>query len=537
MGHAYLFSGPRGCGKTTVARLLAKVVNCTAPTDGEPCGTCESCRAVASGEHLDVMEIDGASNRGIDQIRELKSHVALAPFMSGRKVYILDEVHMLTAEAFNALLKTLEEPPASALFIFATTEPHKVPVTIRSRCQHIPFHRISTEDIARQLQAVADAEGFAADGAALWEIARSADGALRDALSLAEQAVALGDGALTSDAVRNLSGGGGRAELEEWIPLLRTDPAEASGRLKELLERGVSPERFLDALFTLLRDMWVFSLWGERSFAGVSLSESETAFLQREVPHWSSDVLRNATSSVASLFQRARWGLRVDVFSGLLMFELISILTGETRPTGGAVRPPSPPAQTTRLIKPVSPAPPIAEQEPVVPRPPADIPTMPDAEQAPEPFVPPATPASAGDSELVLPVDLPNLIKGLWADDLSLCAALIDVEISVTEGGALVFDCSRASRNAQMMLESPRARHLIASLLGAGAGEGDFPPLAPPEAALRERKKPERPAGANPARPDGEMSIEQLSSYLGADLLMARTLTDDEAGDPDEAGA
>ena len=538
MGHAYLFSGPRGCGKTTVARLLAKVVNCTVPAEGEPCGVCESCRAVASGEHLDVMEIDGASNRGIDQIRELKSHVSLAPFMSGRKVYILDEVHMLTAEAFNALLKTLEEPPASALFIFATTEPHKVPVTIRSRCQHIPFHRISTEDIAGQLQAVAGAEGFAADEAALWEIARSADGALRDALSLAEQAVALGGGALTADAVRNLSGGGGRAELEEWVPLLRTDPAEASGRLKALLERGVSPERFLDTLFTLLRDMWVFSLWDERSFAGVSLSESETAFLRREVPHWTADILRDATSAVASLFQRARWGLRIDVFSGLLMFELVSILTGEARPTGGAAkaqnppsRPPSPPTQTAQTIKPAPPARPIAAREPAAPRPPADIPAAPVAEQAPEPAIPPAPSVSVDDSEPVPPADLPDLVKGLWANDLSLCAALIDVGISVAEG-ALVFDCSGASRNARMILESPRAKHLIASLLGVGADEES---LSPPEAAVRERKKPERPAGANPTQLDGDMSIEQLSAYLGADLLMARTLAGDESEETEES--
>lgn len=523
MGHAYLFSGPRGCGKTTVARLLAKVVNCTAPNEGEPCGVCESCRAVASGEHLDVMEIDGASNRGIDQIRELKSHVSLAPFMSGRKVYILDEVHMLTAEAFNALLKTLEEPPASALFIFATTEPHKVPVTIRSRCQHIPFHRISTEDIAGQLGVVAGAEGFAADEAALWEIARSADGALRDALSLAEQAVALGGGALTSDAVKNLSGGGGRGELEEWIPLLRTDPAEASGRLKELLARGVSPERFLDSLFTLLRDMWVFSLWGERSFAGISLSESETTFLRREVPHWSADILRSATSAVASLFQRVRWGLRIDVFSGLLMFELISILTGEARPHGSAARPPSPPAQTAQPIKPAPAAPPAAEREPAAPRPPADIftapaaPAAPDAERAPEPFAPPA--------------DLPELIKGLWANDLSLCAALLDVTISVVDG-APVFDCSRASKNARMMLESLRAKHLIASLLGVAAGDDAIPPA---EAAVLERKKPERPGGANPTRPDGEMSIEQLSAYLGADLLMTRTIMGEENDETEES--
>ncbi|MDR3281032.1 MAG: DNA polymerase III subunit gamma/tau, partial [Synergistaceae bacterium] len=325
LSHAYLFSGPRGCGKTTAARLLAKVVNCQAPTpEGEPCCVCDSCRAVASGEHMDVMEIDGASNRGIDQIRELKSHVGLASFMGGMKVYILDEVHMLTMEAFNALLKTLEEPPSSVMFIFATTEPHKVPVTIRSRCQHIPFHRISTERIVSRLCDIARAEAIAAEDSALWEIARNADGALRDAISLFEQAVALGHGGLGMDSVRALFGGGARAEMERWIVEVREHPDDASASLKSALDLGVSPERFLDGLFPLLRDMWAFSLWGEKSFAGASLSEEEKDFIESEAPQWDSSSLRRCAMACASLFPRARFGLKNDVFSGLLLFELLA---------------------------------------------------------------------------------------------------------------------------------------------------------------------------------------------------------------------
>ena len=518
MGHAYLFSGPRGCGKTTVARLLAKIVNCTNPADGEPCGDCEACRTVASGENLDVMEIDGASNRGIDQIRELKSHVSLAPFSGGRKVYILDEVHMLTTEAFNALLKTLEEPPASVLFIFATTEPHKVPVTIRSRCQHIPFHRISTEDIVAQLKAVAASERFDADETALWEIARSADGALRDALSLAEQAVALGNGVLTGEAIRSLSGGGGRAELESWLSVLRTDPAEAARQLKELLARGVSPERFLDSLFALLRDMWVFSLWGERSFAGVSLSQSEAEFLAREVPGWSTAVLKRATAAVASLFQRARWGLRNDVFSGLLIFELVSILEGEPQTERPAT-----------MAQALTPLPPKAEREPFEARALAgaqDGPPAVGAVETPEKPEKPVAKAEPGDA---MPSGLPDLFKGLWQDDLSLCAALVGVKISLAEG-ALVFDYSGASKNARTTLESPRAKHLIAALLGVG--DADEAPLSP-AANVRERKRPERAAGTDVSDPAGEMSIERLSAYLGADLLMTRTVAGEESDEPD----
>jgi DNA polymerase-3 subunit gamma/tau len=327
LGHAYLFSGPRGCGKTTAARLLAKTVNCRSVSgDGEPCCECESCKAVAAGNHMAVMEIDGASNRGIDQIRELKSHVGLAPFTGGTKVYILDEVHMLTSEAFNALLKTLEEPPPSVMFIFATTEPHKVPVTIRSRCQHIPFHRITSEVIAEQLARIASDEGVSAEGAALWEIARGADGALRDAISLFEQAMAMGHGELSAASVSALFGGGGRAEMERWIVQVRERPDEASGALKAALDLGVSPERFLDGLFPLLRDMWTFALWGENSFAGASLSDDEKDFLRREAPNWNKDALRRAAAATASLYPRARLGLKNDVFSGLLLFEMMGAL-------------------------------------------------------------------------------------------------------------------------------------------------------------------------------------------------------------------
>ena len=186
LGHAYLFSGPRGCGKTSAARLVAKSLDClNRGEDCEPCGVCENCRA--AGEHLDVIEIDGASNRGIGEIRDLKSHVSLKALSASYKVYIIDEVHMLTDAAFNALLKTLEEPPANVVFLLATTEPHKVPVTIRSRCQHIPFHRITIADTVSRLKHVCSQENIEADEEGIWEIARQADGALRDALSLLDQ--------------------------------------------------------------------------------------------------------------------------------------------------------------------------------------------------------------------------------------------------------------------------------------------------------------------------------------------------------------
>lgn len=512
LGHAYLLSGPRGCGKTTAARLLAKAVNCKRPSpEGEPCCDCAPCRAVVSGEHLDVMEIDGASNRGIDQIRELKSHVGLAPFMGGHKVYILDEVHMLTTEAFNALLKTLEEPPPSVLFLFATTEPHKVPVTIRSRCQHIPFHRISAENIVERLRFVAEREGFDAEPPALWEIARNADGALRDALSLAEQALALGGGSLSMSAVLSLFGGSSRSELEKWVPLLRSDPAEGSARLKRLLEGGVSPERFLDALFPLLRDMWVYSLWGERSFGGLTLSDEEKAFLADEVPRWTTERLKRACGVCSSLFPRARWGLKSDTFAGLLLLELLGAEETRAKDEDGRGRRTRPDADPTVRDVPAENLPGKA----------AEI-TGPrsSAIQAGDGETPPSEDAAPPAGE---PGAIPAAFESLWRDELPLCAAMLDVGIDVRDG-ALVVDDTAASPLARAVLESPRAQLALMRAFGVERAEktrgGETTPAAASAPAARSEKMPRQRKQTDPSA----MSLAELAAYLGGELLMDKPL-------------
>jgi len=335
LGHAYLFSGPRGCGKTSAARLVAKGLNCqNLGSDGEPCGECEACNAIAQGEHLDVIEIDGASNRGINEIRDLKSHVNLKPLIAPYKVYIIDEVHMLTEAAFNALLKTLEEPPANVVFLLATTEPHKVPVTIRSRCQHIPFHRISMADMVNRVAYVCSTENIQADMEAVWEISRQADGALRDALSLTEQAVSLGKGNLTIESVKALTGGSNRTELEKWVISLRLDPKESNASLHAMLGRGISVERLTESLFAVFRDMWIFSLWGEKGMEALEISEEEGKFLREETPHWNAEKLRSACIFCNSLLPRTRHGMRMEVFSGLMMLELVNITEGKNETRG-----------------------------------------------------------------------------------------------------------------------------------------------------------------------------------------------------------
>ncbi len=207
IGHAYLFCGTRGTGKTTAAKIFAKAVNCQHPVDGSPCGECEMCKAIAAGTSMNVIEIDAASNNGVDNIREIREEVAYRPTEGRYKVYIIDEVHMLSIGAFNALLKTLEEPPEYVIFILATTEVHKIPVTILSRCQHYDFRRITIETISARLQELMVTEQVEAEERAIRYVAKAADGSMRDALSLLDQCIAfyLGE-KLTYDHVLDVLG-------------------------------------------------------------------------------------------------------------------------------------------------------------------------------------------------------------------------------------------------------------------------------------------------------------------------------------------
>ena len=190
IGHAYLFCGTRGTGKTTVAKILARAVNCEHPVDGNPCGECETCKAIAAGTSMNVIEIDAASNNGVDNIREIRDEVAYSPTSGKYKVYIIDEVHMLSIGAFNALLKTLEEPPSYVIFILATTEAHKIPITILSRCQRYDFKRIPLTTIADRMRELMNEEQVEVEEKALRYIAKKADGSMRDALSLLDQCIA-----------------------------------------------------------------------------------------------------------------------------------------------------------------------------------------------------------------------------------------------------------------------------------------------------------------------------------------------------------
>lgn len=253
VAHAYLFCGPRGTGKTSVARILAQALLCERPEDGEPCGACGNCQRFGQDGALDVMEIDAASNRGIDEIRDLRERLGYAPSGGRYKVYIVDEVHMLTEPAFNALLKTLEEPPAFVVFVLATTEPRKVPATIASRCQRFDFRRFTTEQIRGQLEKIVAALGAEAEPEALEAIASRADGGLRDALSLLDQCLVYADGRLTDDDVAAVLGTASREELERLADAIeRRDAAAVWDVASRLYEEG----RDLAQVVRDLIDVW-----------------------------------------------------------------------------------------------------------------------------------------------------------------------------------------------------------------------------------------------------------------------------------------
>ena len=281
VGHAYLFTGVRGTGKTTCAKIFAKAVNCLHPVNGDPCGECEICKGIDNGSLLDVVEMDAASNNGVDDIRDLRDETAYTPSACQYKVYIIDEVHMLSTAAFNALLKTLEEPPAHVIFILATTEIQKVPATILSRCQRYDFTRIGPEDIARRVEYIAGEEKLelTSDGAEL--IARLADGALRDALSILDTCAGV-TSKIDADVVRRMAGVTDRSYLFHISDALEAqDAAAALAQLAQLRQQSVDVKRLTEELIAHYRALMLAALpGGQALLSGVS-PEEEALYLQK----------------------------------------------------------------------------------------------------------------------------------------------------------------------------------------------------------------------------------------------------------------
>jgi DNA polymerase-3 subunit gamma/tau len=360
--HAYLFSGPRGTGKTSVARILAQAVNCENPQAGEPCGQCSSCLAAGEGRHLDIIEVDAASNRGIDEIRDIKERLAHQPVMGRVKTYIIDEVHMLTAEAFNALLKTLEEPPEHVMFILATTEPQKLPATVISRCQRYEFERLSTPVIARHLGLVLEREGVEYQPEALEVLADAADGALRDALSLADQALAE-SGPVTVERAHQLVGSLDRSRLDRLLAAFwEGGPPGVASALAEAYHEGAEVRQVLRDIARSLRDLMIFRNAGAEPFPGY-----RQAWLRQWAERVPSDIgveaWVGAIEALAEAEGRLRGGFPPLLVAELGLYKAQRILqlreSGRLTPSAPAVEAPlnpEPAPAPAEVTRPSSPA-------------------------------------------------------------------------------------------------------------------------------------------------------------------------------------
>ena len=416
VGHAYLFTGVRGTGKTTCAKIFAKAVNCLHPKDGDPCGECEICKGIDNGSILDVVEMDAASNNGVDDIRDLRDETAYTPSACHYKVYIIDEVHMLSTAAFNALLKTLEEPPAHVIFILATTEIQKVPATILSRCQRYDFTRIGPEDIAQRVEYIAGQEGLelTTDGAEL--ISRLADGAMRDALSILDTCAGV-TAKIDADVVRRMAGVTDRSYLFRISDALEAqDGAAALAQLAALRQQSVDVKRLTEELIAHYRALMLAALPGGQSLLSGVSPEEEAQYLEKGPQLGQREAVR-AIRTLGNALEHMTRGSDQRIELELALFTLseppqaapaAAVSVQAAAPAAPVVRPfvsaPAQPAPQPFVSTPVTPPPAVQEPLPA----PAAEPTSAPEEPAVSPASLPEEPAPApAEEELPPPPDEP----------------------------------------------------------------------------------------------------------------------------------
>ncbi|KMK74447.1 DNA polymerase III subunit gamma/tau [Alkalihalobacillus pseudalcaliphilus] len=322
--HAYLFSGPRGTGKTSAAKIISKAINCEQAPVAEPCNECRACKGITDGSIVDVIEIDAASNNGVDEIRDIRDKVKFAPNEVRYKVYIIDEVHMLSTGAFNALLKTLEEPPAHVIFILATTEPHKIPLTILSRCQRFDFKRITHEAIVGRMEEILDHDHVEAEQDALMLIARAADGGMRDALSLLDQAISFAEEKLEVDDVLLITGAVSERVLADLVAAIKEkETAQALNLLQQLLQDGKDPHRLMEDLIYFFRDLLLFKTAPKVEHL-LERAKVDDRFKQM-VEQLSLNYLYEAIEVLNSSQQEMKWSIHSKVFLEMSLIKLINL--------------------------------------------------------------------------------------------------------------------------------------------------------------------------------------------------------------------
>ena len=406
VGHAYLFTGVRGTGKTTCAKIFAKAVNCLHPKDGDPCGECEICKGIDNGSILDVVEMDAASNNGVDDIRDLRDETAYTPSACHYKVYIIDEVHMLSTAAFNALLKTLEEPPAHVIFILATTEIQKVPATILSRCQRYDFTRIGPEDIAQRVEYIAGQEGLelTTDGAEL--ISRLADGAMRDALSILDTCAGV-TAKIDADVVRRMAGVTDRSYLFRISDALEAqDGAAALAQLAALRQQSVDVKRLTEELIAHYRALMLAALPGGQSLLSGVSPEEEAQYLEKGPQLGQREAVR-AIRTLGNALEHMTRGSDQRIELELALFTLSE--PPQTAPAAaGSVQAAAPAAPVVRpfVSAPAQPAPQPFVSAPVTPPPAVQEPlSAPAAEPTPAPEEPAVSSASVPEEPAPAPAE------------------------------------------------------------------------------------------------------------------------------------
>lgn len=323
IGHAYLFCGTRGTGKTTVAKIFAKAVNCEHPTDGSPCNECSTCKNISSGSSMNVVEIDAASNNGVENIREIREQVQYPPTEGSYRVYIIDEVHMLSTGAFNALLKTLEEPPSYVIFILATTEVHKIPITVLSRCQRYDFKRITIDTISSRLRELADAEHIEVEEKALRYIAKAADGSMRDALSLLDQCVAFHYGSiLTYDNVLEVLGAVDSGVFSELLRcVIAKETTQCMKKLEEMVIQGRELGQFVTDFIWYLRNLLILKTAGDAE-GMLEMSEENLKQLREEAEMIDGETLMRYIRIFSELSNQLRYASQKRVLIELALIKL-----------------------------------------------------------------------------------------------------------------------------------------------------------------------------------------------------------------------
>jgi DNA polymerase-3 subunit gamma/tau len=525
VAHAYLFTGPRGTGKTTTARLLAKAVNCLGEGDTKPCGVCSICRAVDEGRLLDMIEIDAASNRGIDEIRDLREKVGFRPGEARVKFYIIDEVHMLTDPAFNALLKTLEEPPPHVIFVLATTEPHKIPATIVSRCQRFDFRRIPLSEINRWLAHIAEAEGLKVEPAALEYIARQGGGSMRDAISLLDQLTAYGSDTITLTQVQTVLGAvASQVVIELADSLIDGDLARGLDVINRVVGDGTEPRQFTREFVEYLRGLLLLKMGDGSSLLRASVPDETLVRMEEQVTRLSPRTLLRATR----LFNAAALEMKAG-FLPQLPLELAFV---EAVMDESVAESPTVPARVPTQKQSLPPAVPSQSSTPASPSSPSPSPTSgPEAKTPPPVQSPPASssPTTTVDFSLDAVNDnWQNILVQLRQTNKMVEALIRSVRLVAVEGNSVIVEAPSDLLKGRIEQTGSKSQveQSISQVMGASVRlrcvlKGEYQSHTPPAGRTREAESSPSSRSASGIADEGDSKEDPMleeALNLGAEI-------------------